>query len=216
MFGELLLMCAQKGKKHITCTHLENKSDDEIYVLTYKSIATKPELHEYRDKEFCRVCKFMLSAMYNLDPNEDFLTKSEIKRRESEREKRMKAFSVITKWAESLNGGMGFIPDIDGKPPEEGGLPLCRVCGEPHAFDELYLIDKRIINWLEQKDLTENSTRPEIMLYGKALCKRHFDELYDLIMETARKNGINVGRWERGREYHMLGDIIRRPRRFQR
>jgi hypothetical protein len=202
-------------RKSIICRHLQGKSNDEIYLLTYKAIATH-QLNEYRDKEFCRVCRFMLAKMYGLDPNEDFLTKREVMNRETERKRRHEAFSVITKWAESLNDGLGFIPDIDGKPPDEGGRPICRVCGEPHSPDELYLLDKHVINWLEQPELTEGSSRPEIMLYKKALCEKHFEELHKLIIETAQKNGIYIGRWERGREYHTLGDIIRPRRRFER
>lgn len=150
----------------------------------------------------------ILAAKYGLDLDSDFQTREQIVA-DAEREQNVQAaFGDFLDWLENY----GLLPDVQGRPPQQGRLHLCRQCGEPLSNDELFVFDKRFLSTLHP-DLGENSKRPSARLAGRALCREHFEEVKAEIARTEEKHGLQRSRLEEGRAWNRLSTVFDKAKR---
>ena len=166
---------------------IEGKANSELYVVTQSAIvrAANPELREYAGKVMCRRHAMFLAAKFKLNPNNDFQTHEELLAEIDVEANKLAAYSHLVDWLENYE----LIPDIDGKAPMLGGRHMCRKCADLLATSDLFVFDKRYVSTLHP-DLGEQSSRPEGRLHGRALCQKHFDEVFKEIEKIEEDAGV--------------------------
>lgn len=204
------MLSPNEVSKDCDSSHVADKADFQLFTLKAKTAAESKttDLKAHVGKYMCRRCMVLLAAKYALDLDNDFQTREQIVADAEREQTTQTAFSEFLEWLENY----GLLPDVQGRPPQQGRLHLCRQCGEPLSNDDLFVFDKRFLSTLHP-DLGDNSKRPSAKLAGRAMCKVHFEEVKAEIAATEVKHNLPRSRLEEGRAWNRLSTVFDKAKR---